>query len=46
MKLGIQSAILDGMSFEEVIDFAAENNFKCVVISRISKGRQNYKLLN
>lgn len=30
MKLGIQSAILDGMTFEEVIDFAAENEFDCV----------------
>lgn len=30
MKLGIQSAILDGLTFEEVIDFAAENNFDCV----------------
>ena len=30
MKLGIQSAILDGMTFEEVVDFAAENNFECV----------------
>lgn len=30
MKLGIQSAILDGMTWKEVIDFAAENDFKCV----------------
>lgn len=30
MKLGIQSAILDGMTWREVIDFAAENNFECV----------------
>ena len=30
MKLGIQSAILDGMTFEEVVDFAADNDFKCV----------------
>lgn len=30
MKLGIQSAILDGMTWQEVIDFAAENNFSCV----------------
>lgn len=32
MKLGIQSAILDGMSFEEVIDFAMKNNFSCVEV--------------
>tara|TARA_R110002096_G_C14661614_1_gene728086 strand:- start:5943 stop:6860 length:918 start_codon:yes stop_codon:yes gene_type:complete len=30
MKLGIQSAILDEMTFEEVVDFAADNDFKCV----------------
>ncbi|MBT5765943.1 sugar phosphate isomerase/epimerase [Emcibacteraceae bacterium] len=30
MKLGIQSAILDGMTYEEVVDFAAENDFECV----------------
>lgn len=30
MKLGIQSAILDGMTFEEVVDFAADNNFECI----------------
>lgn len=30
MKLGIQSAILDGMTFEEVVDFAAENEFECI----------------
>ncbi|MCC3862567.1 sugar phosphate isomerase/epimerase family protein [Pseudemcibacter aquimaris] len=30
MKLGLQSAILDGMSFEEVVDFAAEHNFKSI----------------
>ncbi len=30
MKLGIQSAILDGMTWREVIDFAAENDFECV----------------
>lgn len=30
MKLGIQSAILDGMTWQEVIDFAAENRFDCV----------------
>jgi sugar phosphate isomerase/epimerase len=30
MKLGFNSAILDGCTFEEVIDFASENGFSCV----------------
>ena len=30
MKLGFNSAILDDSTFEEVIDFASENGFKCV----------------
>jgi hypothetical protein len=30
MKLGFNSAILNECSFEEVIDFAAENGFSCV----------------
>ncbi|WND02702.1 sugar phosphate isomerase/epimerase [Temperatibacter marinus] len=32
MKLGFVSAILDDMSFEEVIDFAAKNKFDCVEV--------------
>lgn len=32
MKFGFQSAILADMSFEEVIDFASENDFDCVEI--------------
>lgn len=32
MKFGFQSAILDGLSFEEVIDFASDNGFECVEI--------------
>ncbi len=32
MKFGFQSAILDGLSFEEVIDFAADNDFDCVEV--------------
>lgn len=32
MKLGFQSAILDGMSLEEVLTFAADNNFECVEV--------------
>ncbi len=30
IKLGIQSAILGDLSFEEVIDFAGDNGFSCV----------------
>lgn len=30
MKLGFVSAILDTSSFEEVVDFASENRFKCI----------------
>lgn len=43
MKLGIQSAILDGMSFEEVIDFAAEHNFKCVEVMCWPPGKAERK---
>lgn len=30
MKLGFVSAILDGQTFEQVVDFAGENGFSCV----------------
>lgn len=43
MKLGIQSAILDGMTFEEVIDFAAENDFDCVEVMCWPKGKAERK---
>ncbi len=43
MKLGIQSAILDGLSFEEVIDFASENKFKCVELMCWPKGKADRK---
>lgn len=43
MKLGIQSAILDGMSWQEVIDFAAENGFKCVEMMCWPKGKAERK---
>ncbi len=43
MKLGIQSAILDGMLLEEVIDFAAENNFDCVEVMCWPKGKAERK---
>jgi sugar phosphate isomerase/epimerase len=43
MKLGIQSAILDGMSFEEVVDFAANNGFKCIEFMCWPKGSADRK---
>ncbi|MHB8063785.1 MAG: sugar phosphate isomerase/epimerase family protein [Ruminiclostridium sp.] len=39
MKLGFVSAILDEMSFEQVINFAAENNFSCVELMTWPKGK-------
>lgn len=39
MKLGFNSAILDGCSFEEVIDFASENGFKCVELCAWPQGK-------
>jgi len=39
MKLGFVSAILADFSFEEVIDYAAENNFSCVEIMCWPKGK-------
>lgn len=39
MKLGFASAILEEMSFEEVIDFAAENGFSCVEMMCWPKGK-------
>ncbi|MDG1437894.1 MAG: sugar phosphate isomerase/epimerase, partial [Emcibacteraceae bacterium] len=43
MKLGIQSAILDGMTFEEVVDFASDNNFKCIEFMCWPKGKAERK---
>lgn len=43
MKFGFQSAILDGLSFEEVIDFAAEQKFECVEIMCWPKGKAERK---
>jgi sugar phosphate isomerase/epimerase len=43
MKFGFQSAILDGLSFEEVIDFAAEHDFECVEIMCWPKGSAERK---
>ena len=33
MKFGLLTAICDGMSFEEVVDFAAENNLECLEVA-------------
>lgn len=33
MKIGFVSSILDGYTFEEVIDFASKNGFKCVELA-------------
>ncbi|MBL4603903.1 MAG: sugar phosphate isomerase/epimerase [Emcibacteraceae bacterium] len=43
MKLGIQSAILDGMTFEEVVDFAADNSFECIEFMCWPKGKAERK---
>jgi sugar phosphate isomerase/epimerase len=39
MKLGFNSAILNECSFEEVIDYAADNGFSCVEICAWPKGK-------
>ena len=39
MKLGFVSAILEELSFEEVIDFASENKLECVEIMCWPKGK-------
>ena len=33
MKFGLLTAILDGMTFEEVVDFAAENHLECLEVA-------------
>ncbi len=33
MKLGLLTAICDGMTFEEVVDFAAENGLECLEVA-------------
>ena len=33
MKFGLLTAICDGMTFEEVVDFAAENNLECLEVA-------------
>ena len=39
MKLGLVSAILDGLSFEEMIDCAAENGLECVEVACWPQGK-------
>ncbi|MBU7591271.1 sugar phosphate isomerase/epimerase family protein [Metabacillus halosaccharovorans] len=39
MKLGFNSAILDGCTFEEVIDYASENGFSCVELCAWPRGK-------
>jgi sugar phosphate isomerase/epimerase len=39
MKLGFNSAILNDCTFEEVIDYAAENGFSCVELCAWPKGK-------
>ena len=39
MKLGVVSAILDKSTFEEVIDFVAENGMECVELACWPKGK-------
>lgn len=33
MKFGLLTAICDGMTFQEVVDFAAENNLECLEVA-------------
>jgi len=39
MKLGLNSAILGDLSFEELVDFAAENNLECLEVCCWPKGK-------
>jgi sugar phosphate isomerase/epimerase len=43
IKLGIQSAILGDLSFDEVIDFASDNGFSCVELMCWPVGKSNRK---
>ena len=44
MKFGLLSSILDGWNFEEVIDFASENGFRCVELAcwPVGKAERRY----
>lgn len=39
MKLGLVTAICDGMDFEEVVDFAAENGLECLEVACWPQGK-------
>lgn len=39
MKLGFVSAILGDLSFEEIFDFASQNNFSCIEVMSWPKGK-------
>jgi len=39
MKLGLNSAILGDLSFEELVDFAVENNLECLEVCCWPKGK-------
>lgn len=41
MKLGLLTAICDGMTFEEVVDFASENNLECLEVACWPRGGAN-----
>ena len=43
ITLGIQSAILGDLSFDELIDFASDNGFACVELMCWPKGQANRK---
>ena len=43
IKLGIQSAILGDLSFDELIDFASDNGFSCVELMCWPSGLDNRK---
>ena len=43
IKLGIQSAILGDLSFDELIDFASDNGFSCVELMCWPSGQANRK---
>lgn len=39
IKFGLLTAICDGMTFEEVVDFAAENNLECLEVACWPQGK-------
>ncbi len=41
MKLGFVTAICEEMTFEEVVDFASENNLECLEVACWPQGRAN-----